>query len=160
MTVRRPTRGLGIFGTLVCLTAGLGIAPAASAAPARTAEATPPLGGSLVIDVTQDPGTLNPFQDGGIEGNYVSSDIRDRLVDPNAEGQPAPALATSWYQPNPSTYIFNLRHGVRFSNGPPSAPPMSSTPLRNCWGKTANSLATGRISRAPRCSGRTKSSSR
>jgi peptide/nickel transport system substrate-binding protein len=84
-----------------------------------SAAATPKRGGTLTIDVTADPGTLNPFQDGGIEGNYVSSDIRDRLVDPNAKGQPAPALATSWYQPNPDSYIFNLRHNVKFSNGQP-----------------------------------------
>lgn len=88
------------------------------ASPTR-ASAAPHVGGSIVIDVTQDPGTLNPFQDGGIEGNYVSSDIRDRLVDPSPQGQPAPALATSWSQPTPTSYIFNLRHGVRFSNGAP-----------------------------------------
>jgi peptide/nickel transport system substrate-binding protein len=89
-----------------------------SATPASAAS-TPKSGGTLTIDVAADPGTLNPFQDGGVEGNYVSSDIRDRLVDPNAAGQPAPALATSWYQPNPTSYIFNLRHGVKFSNGQP-----------------------------------------
>ncbi|GIF45693.1 glutathione ABC transporter substrate-binding protein [Asanoa ferruginea] len=34
-------------------------------------------------------------------------------------GQPAPKLATSWDTPDPKTWVFHLREGVKFSDGTP-----------------------------------------
>ena len=35
------------------------------------------------------------------------------------KGQPAPKLATSWDTPDPKTWVFHLREGVKFSDGTP-----------------------------------------
>lgn len=43
--------------------------------------------------------------------------IYDGLTDLDADTNVIPALAESWTQPNPTTYVFTLRQGVRFSNG-------------------------------------------
>jgi peptide/nickel transport system substrate-binding protein len=43
--------------------------------------------------------------------------VYDGLTDLDANMQPVPGLAESWQQPNPSTYVFKLRPGVKFSNG-------------------------------------------
>ena len=80
---------------------------------------TPVKGGSLVIDVATDPGNLNPSKDGGYEANYMSINIRDRLTQLDASGKITPSLATSWDTPDALTYVFHLRHGVKFSNGAP-----------------------------------------
>ncbi len=43
----------------------------------------------------------------------------DGLVDHDANFQFTPALASSWEQPDPLTYVFHLRSGVRFHDGRP-----------------------------------------
>jgi ABC-type transport system substrate-binding protein len=81
------------------------------------AAGSPTVGGSIVIAVPRDPRTFSPIHDGGIEGNYVGIQIRDRLVNPDTNDQPSPGLASSWDTPDPQTYVFHLREGVKFSNG-------------------------------------------
>ena len=43
--------------------------------------------------------------------------IYENLVWTDYDMQPKPQLATSWEIPNPTTYVFNLRKGVKFHNG-------------------------------------------
>lgn len=43
--------------------------------------------------------------------------VYDGLTDLDANMQPVPGLAESWQQPDPTTYVFKLRPGVKFSNG-------------------------------------------
>lgn len=43
--------------------------------------------------------------------------VYDGLTDLDANMQAIPGLAESWQQPTPTTYIFKLRPGVKFSNG-------------------------------------------
>ena len=43
--------------------------------------------------------------------------IYDGLTDLDGDLNAIPALAESWTQPNPTTYVFTLRQGVKFSNG-------------------------------------------
>lgn len=100
-------------------TAAPATAAPATPSPAPSASETPKSGGSITIAVKRDPGTLNPIKDGGIEANYTGIAIRDRLVIPDTNDVASPGLATSWDNPNPTTYIFHLRQGVKFSNGAP-----------------------------------------
>lgn len=86
---------------------------------ASSGAATPQAGGSVIIDYVGDPGTLNPTKDGGLADNIITLQVRDRLVCPGQDGGITPCLATSWDTPDPTTYIFHLRHGVSFSNGAP-----------------------------------------
>jgi peptide/nickel transport system substrate-binding protein len=48
-----------------------------------------------------------------------TQNIYDPLVRRDRELKLEPALATSWEQPNPTTWRFHLRHGVKFSGGEP-----------------------------------------
>ncbi len=89
------------------------------AAGTASAAGAPQSGGSINIDIVGDPGTLHPMKDGGIADNYVSELIRDRLVCSGQDGDIVPCLATSWDTPDPMTFIFHLRKGVKFSNGAP-----------------------------------------
>ena len=43
--------------------------------------------------------------------------IYDGLTDLDGDLNAIPALAESWTQPNPTTCVFTLRQGVKFSNG-------------------------------------------
>jgi ABC-type transport system substrate-binding protein len=92
---------------------------AASESPSATTGSGPRSGGSITIAVKRDPRTLSPMKDGGIEGNYTVMFMRDRLVNPDVNDKVAPALATSWDTPDPQTYIFHLRQGVKFNDGAP-----------------------------------------
>jgi peptide/nickel transport system substrate-binding protein len=80
---------------------------------------TPTRGGEITIAVARDPIALNPAKDGGYEGNYMSIGIRERLTALDGKGNVVPALATSWDTPDPLTYVFHLREGVKFSDGAP-----------------------------------------
>lgn len=87
-------------------------------AQASTDAGTPKRGGSIVVDVAQDPVTLDPSKEGGYEGNYMAINVRDRLTQLDAKGDLAPSLAESW-DVTPSKVTFHLRKGVKFSNGAP-----------------------------------------
>ncbi len=53
-------------------------------------------------------------------GAYVIDDLAlDTLVNLGAQAQVEPGLATSVTQPNPLTYLYHLRHGVKFWDGDP-----------------------------------------
>ena len=65
-----------------------------------------------------DPTNLNPFLDSD-EGAYVFYLVYQGLTQPGPGGTVAPLLATSWEQTSPTTWVFQLRHDVRFSNGSP-----------------------------------------
>lgn len=43
--------------------------------------------------------------------------IYSSLVDVDGDLRPVPALAESWKEENPTSYLFNLRDGVKFSDG-------------------------------------------
>jgi peptide/nickel transport system substrate-binding protein len=45
--------------------------------------------------------------------------VLEPLVVTSAKGGFAPWLATSWTQPDPTTYVYKLRSGVKFSDGEP-----------------------------------------
>jgi len=63
---------------------------------------------------TLDPGRAWNFLD-----NQITSQICETLITFDEEGRLIPCLATSWEQPDPLTYVYNLRHNVTFSNGRP-----------------------------------------
>lgn len=43
--------------------------------------------------------------------------VYDSLIDVDDNLQPIPAIAESWEQESPTSYLFNIRQGVKFSNG-------------------------------------------
>ena len=75
-----------------------------------------------VIAFGEEPFTLNPAGKGALAAvsDYVQIHVFDALVDftgPNLTLKPM--LATRWENPNPTTWRFHLRRGVKFHNGDP-----------------------------------------
>jgi len=74
---------------------------------------------TVVFLVESSPANLDP-RIGTDEGSeHIDALLFDGLVDRDASFRYTPALATSWDHPDPLTYIFHLRSGIRFSNGQP-----------------------------------------
>lgn len=68
------------------------------------------------------PGSLSSLyvgQESGILNYYVASIAQEGLVSLDDTGRVKPGLAEKWEQPNPTTYVFDLRHDVKFSDGTP-----------------------------------------
>jgi len=73
----------------------------------------------VTVDIESSPTNLDPRI--GTDGlsERIDELIFDSLVRKDAQFNLRPDLATSWETPNPLTYIFHLRGGVRFHNGQP-----------------------------------------
>lgn len=60
---------------------------------------------------------LDPTIAGGAESLDILYLVYEGLVGLDDDLKPVPALADSWQRPSPTTYVFHLRKGARFSNG-------------------------------------------
>jgi peptide/nickel transport system substrate-binding protein len=69
--------------------------------------------------IESSPTNLDPRIGTDASSERIDSLIFDPLVRRDAKFGVEPALAASWQTPNPLTFIFHLRAGVRFSNGQP-----------------------------------------
>lgn len=79
---------------------------------------TPKRGGTLIIGTQQDPQGIDAHKDLAIQGIAIMPQIYDGLLNIDDEGNVVPGLAVSMpEQPDPVTYIFTLRKGVKFHNG-------------------------------------------
>jgi peptide/nickel transport system substrate-binding protein len=84
------------------------------------AQETPKAGGSAVIAVPSDPGSLNPAISTSAPIHVIASSIFNGLVSLSREGTPEPDLAESWsVSPDGLTVTFNLRGGVVWHDGKP-----------------------------------------
>lgn len=99
----------------------LGVAAAAmSATPAVFAQGTvgqPRRGGTLVIGADADPIGFDPVTLTAFSSYDFTAQIYSGLLRWNAQMKIEPDLATGFEQPNPTTYVFRLRSGVKFHNG-------------------------------------------
>lgn len=131
--LRRP-RGRGAPGRkLFVLIATLGLlAAACSSSPAAKSASTSKSSGkvssaqaagapaTLVIDEDQAPATLDPALQYNTESYVVYRNIFDQFLMRNpATNKIEPWIATSWKTVNPTTWVFDIRNGVKFSNGEP-----------------------------------------
>ena len=66
-----------------------------------------------------DPNTMDPHSQNVGTVTMVLQQIYEGLVTRNPDLSPAPGLATSWSQEEPTRWRFNLRQGVRFHGGEP-----------------------------------------
>lgn len=83
---------------------------------------TPVRGGTAIIDAPEAPKTLDPVAEAGGPGfgRPVASMFDNLLETFPGKNEPQPGLATSWtVSPDHLTYTFDIRAGVRFSNGQP-----------------------------------------
>jgi peptide/nickel transport system substrate-binding protein len=92
--------------------------PQATSPVTSVSTATVRTGGRIVWAVTAEPPSPDLQLTGGA---HVSAQffyrVYDRLLTFDADGKLAPALAASWDQPNPSTWVMKLRDNAKFSNG-------------------------------------------
>lgn len=105
---------------LVCV-AGL----AAGTLAACSTPSTSPAGkasadASLTADLAGYPASLDPGLQYDTDSYSVYRNVFDQLLHRDAStGKIVPWLATSWKQKDAKTWVFTLRHGVKFSDGTP-----------------------------------------
>ncbi len=96
------------------------VAPAVAtptAAASGAAAGTPRQGGTLVWAMSSDPVTLAPFGITNTSAYEPGNLCYESLVRWDRNLKVLPALAESWETPDPQTYIFHLRQGVKFHSG-------------------------------------------
>jgi peptide/nickel transport system substrate-binding protein len=98
----------------------------------------PPPSPSVVMAIENSPTNLDPRIGTDAMSERIGGLLFDSLVRKDDHYQPQPWLATSWQQPDPLTWIFHLRSGVRFHNNQP----LTSTDVAF----TINSLLDGSLS--------------
>ncbi|MBW3633505.1 MAG: ABC transporter substrate-binding protein [Chloroflexi bacterium] len=114
LTASLARRGLlkGVAGV------GLGMAAGARLAPGRGfAQGTPTPGGTYTFGTGQGFTTLDPHKPGLLNDQNLFNALWNGLVKMNENMEVQPDLAERWENPDPLTYIFHLRPGVRFHNG-------------------------------------------
>jgi peptide/nickel transport system substrate-binding protein len=97
----------GIAGLLISTTALVGLLTPAFAQDTST----------IVVAQPADALTMDPAKHSAFPTANIMFQIYDALVTQNAKGDFEPALATEWSNPDPLTWRFKLRQGVKFHNG-------------------------------------------
>jgi len=74
---------------------------------------------TIVVAQAADAYSMDPAKHSAFPTANILFQIYDGLVSQNEKGDIVPALATSWSNPDPLTWRFKLREGVKFHNGEP-----------------------------------------
>ncbi len=102
-------------------TGATNVAPAATVAgnAATTAPnaGTPKKGGTIKAEINSDVQNLDPMPSTLLVDRQVLYNIYDSLVAIDKDLKIIPSLAESWQTPDPKTYIFKLRQGVKYHDG-------------------------------------------
>ena len=82
-------------------------------------------GGLMTLAISEAPKTLDPYFSSGVAMNHIGRPLYQTLLEVNQPtpgpkpgvGEVAAFLAEKWSMPDDKTVIFNLRKGVKFTNG-------------------------------------------
>jgi peptide/nickel transport system substrate-binding protein len=74
---------------------------------------------TVVFLIESSPANLDPRVGTDEASEHIDELLFDGLVQRDAQFHFTPALAASWEQPDPRTWVFHLRQGVHFSDGSP-----------------------------------------
>jgi peptide/nickel transport system substrate-binding protein len=100
------------------------------------------VGGSIVFALTGDIAALDPAQAYDFTTNPVVNEITEGLLRFSPTGELLPNLAEKWESPDPKTYLYTIRKGVKFSDGTPlTADDVVFSLNRTRDAKTASPLA-------------------
>ena len=80
-------------------------------------DGTPKQGGTLNVALESELRTLDPMASTQLVEREVYYNMYDSLVAIDTKLNIIPALATKWETPDPKTYVFTLRSGVKFHDG-------------------------------------------
>jgi peptide/nickel transport system substrate-binding protein len=100
-------RGVGACALLICLASLL--AGCGHHAPDKT----------ITVLIENSPNSLDPRIGTDAQSEHIDALIFDSLVQRGDHFGIDPDLAVRWEIPDPKTYVFHLRSGVRFQNGRP-----------------------------------------
>jgi peptide/nickel transport system substrate-binding protein len=92
-------------------------AGSATTAPAASSAGTPKKGGAIKAELDSDIANLDPMPSSLLVDRQVLYNIYDSLVAIDKDLKIIPSLAESWQTPDPKTYIFKLRQGVKYHDG-------------------------------------------
>ena len=92
--------------------------PTAAATPApAAATGTPKKGGIIKIALNQEANTIDPHKSRDIAGTQIKGMVYSQLIKYGRDLQIQPDLAERYENPDPTTYVFYLRKGVKFHDG-------------------------------------------
>lgn len=74
-------------------------------------------GGTITVAIDTGPVGWDPLMDSAQSSYNHYEQVYESLLRFNDKMEIEPSLATSWEQPDPLTYIWHLRKGVKFHNG-------------------------------------------
>ncbi len=104
-------RALPAAFALACIVLVATLSSCARAAPGASK------GGSLSFAITGDIVALDPAQAYDFTTNPVVNEITEGLLRFSPTGELLPNLAEKWESPDPKTYVYHLRKGVKFQDG-------------------------------------------
>src|SRR2546423_2664949 len=73
----------------------------------------------LVIDLVQEPSSLDPHVQWNPDSYFVYRNIFDNMLTRDNDGKIVPQVAASWRQVDDSTTEFTLRGDIKFHDGTP-----------------------------------------
>ncbi len=82
-----------------------------------TSAGAPKKGGAIKAELDSDIANLDPMPSSLLVDRQVLYNIYDSLVAIDKDLKIIPSLAESWQTPDPKTYIFKLRQGVKYHDG-------------------------------------------
>ncbi|MDQ6833406.1 MAG: ABC transporter substrate-binding protein [Chloroflexota bacterium] len=115
-----PKPAGGTSGTTApAATTGSGAASAVSGTTATQAPSAgvPKKGGTIKAEINSDVANLEPMPSSLLVDRQVLYNLYDSLVAIDKDLKIIPSLAESWQTPDPKTYIFKLRQGVKYHDG-------------------------------------------
>src|SRR6266498_1157100 len=93
-------------------------APSATSAPAAAPAAGQPVkGGTLVFASPIEPGSMDPRLQNDTAAFRINELVYNGLTTIDQNLEPQPDLAEKIEQPDPTTWVFTLRKGVKFHDG-------------------------------------------
>ena len=81
------------------------------------AQERPVPGGTLKYGTVTEVPAIDPHVYVGSAGKVITEAVYTSLLGFNQKSELVPALAESWENPDPRTYVFKLRRGVKFHKG-------------------------------------------
>jgi peptide/nickel transport system substrate-binding protein len=94
--------------------------------------------------------TADPMAQNELLTNSINGHVYETLVGRGKQLELVPALAESWKQTGPTTWVFNLRKGVKFSDGTPFTAEDVVFSIKRSQGPTSNFRVYGNAVGEPR----------